>query len=262
MPALPLAVQLYTVRDALAQDYRRTLERVKEIGYDNVELAGGFALSPSEIRSVLDDTGLTAISSHVPMADLKDDVDAAIDAAKTIGYNYVVIPWVGGDMVANGKSDWIDAAEFMDETGAKLHEAGLQLCYHNHNHEFEQFDGEAIFDVLLQHAQPSNLAAEVDTYWVKYAGVDPVEVIRRYTGRCPLLHIKDMTAGDDPTFAEVGQGVMDWQPIFDAGHAAGAKWYIVEQDVCPGDPLESIRISIDFMKKQHANADVVNNRPQ
>ena len=250
MAAIPFAVQLYTVRDALTQDPRRTLDRVKAIGYDYVELAGHANLAPRELRTLLDATGLTAVSSHVPLAELKDDLDAAIAAATTIGYRYLVVPWLGGDMVPNGKSDWIAAAKFMDEAGAKIRKAGLQLCYHNHNHEFERIDGEFIFDILMQVAKPQNLAAEIDTYWVKYSGVDPVDVIRNYTGRCPLLHIKDMTPGDDPTFAEVGAGIIDWQPIFDAGKTAGAEWYIVEQDVCPGDPLESIRISVEFMKRQ------------
>lgn len=250
MATLPFAIQLYTVRDPLAQDYRRTLERIKDVGYDYVELAGNLPLSPREIKTVLDDTGLAAIASHVGMADLKENVDAAIDAAKAVGYDYVVIPWIGGAAVPASRAEWLEAARFMNATGEKLHEAGLRLCYHNHHHEFEQIDGETIFDILMQHAQPEYLAAEVDTYWVTYAGHDPVQVIRRYTGRCPLLHIKDMTAGDNPTFAEVGTGTIDWQPIFEAGNAAGTNWYIVEQDLCPGDPLDSIRISADYMKHQ------------
>jgi sugar phosphate isomerase/epimerase len=250
MAALPYAVQLYTVREPLSQDLRRTLARVKEAGYDYVELAGLMMMSAEEAKNALDAEGLTAIASHVAWADLKQNMPEAIEAAQIIGYSYIVIPWVGGEMVSNGKSDWIEAATFMDEAGAEIREAGLQLCYHNHAHEFDQLDGEYVFDLLMQRTHPENLAAEIDTYWVQYAGADPAAVIRRYTGRCPLLHVKDMTKDREPAFAELGRGVLDWEAIFEAGRDVGVEWYIVEQDTCLGDPLESIRISAEFMQQQ------------
>jgi len=148
------------------------------------------------------------------------------------------------------KASWLKAAADLDRGGAVLHKAGIQLCYHNHAHELEKYDGVTALDLLYENTAPEHLAAEIDTCWIKYGKADIVEWITKCSGRCPLLHIKDMTPNTHPTFAEVGRGIIDWAPVFEAAKAAGAVWYIVEQDTCPGDSLESARISAEFMARQ------------
>jgi len=249
MGSLPYALQLYTVRDHLDRDLAGTLKQVKAMGYDYVELAGLAGRTAREWRELLDELGLAAVSSHVGYAEVTGDVDAAVTDANLLGLKYIVVPYLGADM-APDKAAWLTCARKLDAAGAKIREAGLQLCYHNHAHEFERYDGEYIFDLLYRETKPEHLAAEIDTYWVQYGGADPVATIRRYAGRCPLLHIKDMTAEEPRTFAEVGKGIMDWPAIFAAGKEAGAEWYIVEQDTCAGDSLESARISAEFMARQ------------
>jgi len=249
MRNLPFALQLYSVRDHMAEDMAGTLKRVQEVGYDYVELAGMGGLTPAECKALLDDAGLTAVANHFGLDDVTANVDATIEACSILGMKYAVVPGIDSKLTED-KAGWLNCAKAMDEGGAKLRSAGIQLCYHNHSHEFRKLDGEFIFDIFFGGASPQNLACEIDTYWVKYGGVDPVATIQKYTGRCPLLHIKDMTAGDNPTFAEVGRGIIDWEPIFDAGAAAGAEWYIVEQDACEGDSLDSVAISAEFMAKQ------------
>ena len=249
MGSIPFALQLYTVRDHMGQDAAATLKRVKEIGYDYVELAGTGGLSFAEFKAVLDDVGLTAIATHVGFDDATKNVDQLIETARLFGMEHVVVPGIDRALTPD-KQGWINCGKAMDAGGAKLREAGVRLSYHNHNHEFEQFDGQYILDIFLGAAQPENLASELDTYWVKFGGADPVAQINKLKGRCPLLHIKDMTPGDDPTFAEVGRGIIDWAPVFAAGADAGTEWYIVEQDTCPGDSLESARISAEFMAAQ------------
>jgi len=125
--------------------------------------------------------------------------------------------------------------------------AGLTLCYHNHAHEFQQFDGQYVLDIVFDAAP--GLGAELDTYWIKYGGPDPAAYIGKYNGRVPLLHLKDMTGGDDRTFAEMGRGIIEWTPIIEAAVKAGVRWYIVEQDECAGDSLESARISAAFVRE-------------
>jgi sugar phosphate isomerase/epimerase len=120
----------------------------------------------------------------------------------------------------------------------------MQLCYHNHDFEFRQFDGRYGLDILLGATDPELVKAEVDTYWVQKTGVDPAAYLRQYAGRCPLVHLKDMTADESRTFAEIGEGSMDWSAIFTAAEAGGAAWYIVEQDTCRRAPLESVAISL------------------
>jgi sugar phosphate isomerase/epimerase len=159
-----------------------------------------------------------------------------------------VVPWIGADECPD-EAAWIARAEAMANAGEQLRAAGLTLSYHNHDHEFQQIGGRYIFDIMLESVNPEHLYAEIDTYWVKFAGADPVEVLKRYTGRLPLVHIKDMAPDPPHGFAEVGRGIMDWSTIMPAARDAGAQWFIVEQDECEGDSLEAVAVSAAFMAK-------------
>jgi sugar phosphate isomerase/epimerase len=249
MGSLPFALQLYTVRDKMDEDAPGTLKRVKEIGYDNVELAGTAGMSMAEFRQVLDDLGLNPVCTHVGYDDVTQTVEKTIDDLNTLGVSFVCVPGISGDLTAD-KEGWINVGKGMDAGGAKLREAGFTLCYHNHAHEFEQYDGEYIFDIFYGASSPENVQCQQDTYWVQYGGQDPVAYIKKYSGRVPLLHVKDMTPGEDRAFAEMGAGILDWPAIFAAAKDAGVQWYIVEQDTCPGDSLKSAAISAEFMARQ------------
>ena len=247
MASLPYALQLYTVRDHMEKDPRGTLKKVKAAGYDFVEVAGTAGLSTEEFRAALDEAGLTPVSAHVGIEQVQKNVDGVISMCRTLGIKFAVVPWAS----AETKDKVLENARILDAAGAALRAAGIRLCYHNHAHEFTQFDGVYALDLLYSSTSPQNLAAQLDTFWVAYGKADPVAVIKKYAQRCPLLHIKDMAPeGTKPIFANLGQGTMNWKPIFDAARAAGVEWYIVEQDECPGDSLESARIGADFMKKQ------------
>ncbi len=245
MADLPFALQLYTVRDSMDRAPEATLEQVKAMGYNHVELAGLAGLTAERFRAALDAAGLAAISAHVPLDELAGDPDAAIAMVETLGVDYVAVPWLGGEETPD-RSAWEQYARTIDAAGAALREHGVQLCYHNHAHEFESIEGVSILDILFSGPR-ENLAAEIDVYWARVAGADPARLIRRFSGRAPLVHVKDMTADQPPAFAEMGQGVMEWEPIFAAAAQAGVEWLIVEQDECAGDPLESARISAEYM---------------
>ena len=245
MPAIPFALQLYTVRGHMEKDPIATLKAVKAAGYDFVELAGRAGYPPREFRKVLDDCGLTAISSHTSLEEIAKDPHSVVSAAQELGYKY--LPFSGNAPDIQG---WIGLGRHANEAGETLRKAGLQLCYHNHAHEFTRFEGKYAYDILMENAAAEHLAAEIDVFWVRFGGLDPVAHIRKYSGRCPLLHIKDMTAEPPYTFTEVGQGTIDMPAVFRAGQEAGTQWYIVEQDECARDPLESIRISAEYMRKQ------------
>ncbi|MCP4642086.1 MAG: sugar phosphate isomerase/epimerase [bacterium] len=245
MGSLPFALQLYTVRDHCEKDFAGTLAKVKGIGYDHVELAGYHGVSPAEARALVDAAGLTPVSAHVDPGVVCAEPERVVDELRAVGVEYGVVS--GG---AEDKAGWEELARGLDKGGAVLREAGCTLCYHNHAHEFVQFDGQTALDLIYELASPENLSAQIDAYWVKDGGADPVAIINQYAARCPLLHVKDMTAGDPHTYAEVGQGIIDWPPVFEAGKAAGVKWYIVEQDESAGDSLDSARISAEFMARQ------------
>ncbi|GMA51974.1 hypothetical protein GCM10025857_33310 [Alicyclobacillus contaminans] len=125
----------------------------------------------------------------------------------------------------------------------------MQLAYHNHDFEFARLGETVALDRLLTRTRPDRVQAELDLFWIHQAGCNPVDYIQRYAGRLHLLHVKDVHASDG-SFAEVGQGVLPWRELLSTARAAGVRWYIVEQDVCPRDPIASIEASLTFLRKQ------------
>lgn len=240
----PIAVQLYTLRDLTAQDMAGTLAKVAELGYEGVEFAGYGNLDILEAHRAVTGAGLKVVGNHTGFDALRNDFNKVIDDNLLLNNKYIVCPSLPGEQ--RSKEGYAAFGKEMNELGARVNSAGMTLCYHNHDFEFEKFDGEYGLDLLYANSQPQLVQAELDTYWVKKGGADPVAYIRQYSGRVPLLHIKDMNA--EQGFAEVGNGSLDWPNIFAAAEDGGVTAYIVEQDVCPGDPIDSIRQSIEFLK--------------
>jgi len=248
MSRIPVALQLYTVRDATEQDFVGTVRQVAEMGYAGVEIAGNTGgMSPAELRGFLNDLGLRVAGSHIGIEALESNLAQVIEDNATLGNPWIVCPWMPEERRRDA-AGWRTVAAQMSEIGAQVKAAGLQLCYHNHSFEFERFDGETGFDVFYGAADPDLVQAEIDTYWVQHGGEDPAATIQRFAGRAPLVHLKDMTPGDSPTFTEVGNGILDFQAIFGASETAGVEWYIVEQDVCAGPSLDSARTSLANLK--------------
>ncbi|BCM92191.1 hypothetical protein IAD21_04070 [Abditibacteriota bacterium] len=238
-----ISLQLYTVRDHLAQDQLGTLETISAIGYEGVEIGYG---SSEEFLNKCVELSLEITGIHVGLDALQNDLDGVIAYAKKVGNEFLILSWIAsehrGDLGA-----WTKTADLLSEIGAKLHAQELRLLYHNHDFEFESFDGKYGLDVLFENVPEENLGAELDTYWVRKGGADPVEYIERYATRLPLLHIKDITERGD--FAEIGQGTLGWPAIFAAAEKAGVSVYVVEQDKCAGDSFDSIKISLENLKK-------------
>ena len=248
MAVIPVALQLYTVRDELATDLSGTVRQVADMGYAGVELAGTGGLTATQLRDLLAETGLRPAGSHVGLPVFEESLDQVIADSLTIGIKYVGVPALSQDLrVPKG---FRSVARRLNKIGAELKEAGLVLYYHNHAFEFKVIDGVRGIDILYGETDPDLVKLEIDVYWVQYAGEDPAAWIRAYAGRFPLIHLKDMVGvGDGRTFAEVGEGVIDFAPIFEASEAQGADWYIVEQDRCARPSLESARISLENLAK-------------
>ena len=252
MAQIPVALQLYTVRDKLSQDFVGTLRKVKEVGYDLVQLTGALPFGAPKMKEVLDDIGLAPVGIHVGGDQLQADLDKWIDFCKTVGTDDLVWPYLVEDQ-RQTKEDWLRVAGIMDGLGARCKEQGVRLSYHNHSFEFVKFDGTYALDLLYASTQPDHLWAEIDTYWVQHGGEDPAAYIRKYAGRQTILHIKDMLDDEARSFAEIGQGILDWQAIHAAAQEAGVQYYAVEQDQCAGDSLESARISREFTRELTGN---------
>ncbi|MDQ3812952.1 MAG: sugar phosphate isomerase/epimerase, partial [Armatimonadota bacterium] len=242
-----VALQLYTLRDLTKTDMAGALRQVAGMGYEGIEPAGFGNLTAPEIKNLCDELGLTVVGNHTGFEALRNNFEAVVADNQTLGNQFIVCPSIPAEQrTAEGYKQF---AQTLNEFGQKLRDAGMQLCYHNHAFEFEQFDGRYGLDILYENSDPELVQAEIDTYWVQKGGVSPTEYIRKYAGRTPLIHVKDMADDEKQSFAEVGTGTLDWPSIFHAAEAGGAVAYIVEQDVCPGNPLDSVRLSLENLKK-------------
>ena len=246
---LPFAIQLYTVRDHMEKDPVHTLKRVRTAGYQFVEVAGTYGMGMSGFETLLRNSRLTPISMHTGYDEVINTPERVIADAKTLNVKFVVVGGIDRALTPD-KAGWIACGQALNEAGKTLKASGIQLCYHNHAHEFERIGEEYPYDILLNAAAPENLQAEIDLFWVAYAGLDPSRLVTKYSGRCPLLHMKDMLDKRSKAFAEVGSGILEWRKILDAAAPAGVQWYIVEQDVCAHDSLTSIQTSAEFMARQ------------
>jgi sugar phosphate isomerase/epimerase len=241
----PIGLQLYTVRSEMANGVEATLERVAAIGYEEVEFAGYFGHSPTEIRDMLARTGLRSPSTHVE-PDFEPDAWARIlDDANEVGHRYVVVasipPAMRSDLGA-----WRRTAAAMTSAGERARAAGLSYAYHNHAFEFEQMEGRVPFDVFCEESDEFFVSIELDLFWVIHSGSDPIDFFESWPGRVPMVHVKDRTAGGD--MVDVGAGIIDWAGIFENSGHAGIQHFFVEHDT-PDGPFRSIEASYGYMKR-------------
>jgi sugar phosphate isomerase/epimerase len=231
-------VQLYTLRTLLEEDFEGTLQQVAEIGYRDVELHNFFGRSAREVRSILDEAGLTASARHVGLVDMRDQIAKAIDETVTLGCTWLVCPYVQeSDRTIEG---YRRVADGLNEAAEAAKAAGIGFAYHNHDFEFAPIDGIVPYDLLLEKTSPELVKMEIDFYWVAKAGASPQDYFDRSPGRFSLCHVKDMAS--DGQMTEVGFGTIDFETIFSAGTQAGIEHYYVEHDH-PAEPMESVRKS-------------------
>ncbi|NHN28585.1 sugar phosphate isomerase/epimerase family protein [Paenibacillus agricola] len=256
MRRMGVGLQLYTLRDDLAADFRGTLRRVAELGYEGVEFAGYGGLAAEELNELLKELNLKAIGAHVSLVNTRADIDKEIAYLKTIGAQYYIIPHIAADDRKDGEA-WKELFEFFEQAGAKVREAGLTFGYHNHAFEFElKIGDEFVFDAMYSSTTPENVVVEMDVCWVQYAKQDPLQYVLRYASRLPLLHLKDFRSSDNPQMdtVELGQGEVDLVNVIKASSDAGVEWLIVEQDRCANPPLESVESSLKWVKEHYLSA--------
>ena len=243
---IPIAVQLYTLREEIENDFDETLKKVAELGFDGVELAGYAGLPVTEVKNLLNKYGLQAPSSHVPLEELEENLDKVIEEQKILGTQYIVVPYIKPE--EQNEERYLSLISFLKQAVVTCKEQGFTLCYHNHDFELENLsDGRKALEAIMD---DTTISAEFDVYWLTKAGEKPAEWLSRYTGRTPLVHLKDMTLDDEKFFAELGTGGVDMESILQIGEKQQVKWWIVEQDVSRRTPLESIEISINYLKQK------------
>ncbi|MGD0008573.1 MAG: TIM barrel protein [Terriglobia bacterium] len=251
----PIGLQLYTLRDELEKDVPGTIKKVAAIGYREVETYDLYGMPASQFAKLLNDNGLTAPSGHYMLKDIRTHWEKSIGEARDLGLKYMVNAILEPE---DRKSfdDYKQLVDVFNKAAEQTHQAGIQFCYHNHNFEFKKYGQTTAYDYLHKHLDPNLVQFEMDCFWVIHAGQDPVTLFKKYPGRFPLLHIKDLKAGNPPTtefdarmglFAEVGKGTIDWKRIFAAAPQGGMKHFYVEQDYCEVPPLESVKISYEYL---------------
>jgi sugar phosphate isomerase/epimerase len=241
----PVALQPYTVRDEMSNDYFGTLTKVAEVGYQGVELSPPpEGISIADLKNHLSSIGLRVIGAHASLEQLTGGFAGLVDYLHDVGGKYV-----GLSQRYASRQEVLESANLFNRIGEHCHKEGIQFLYHNHNWEFTRYDGEYAYDTLLRETDPELVKMELDTYWVKRGGEDPADYLNRLHGRCPLLHIKDVEDSEEQFFAEIGEGTLDWDAIFRAAEAAGTEWLVVEQDRSRRPIFESIAISFRNLQK-------------
>ena len=243
-----IGVQLYTVRAEMAKDFEGSLRKVAEIGYKEVEFAGYYNKTPKDIKEILGRNGLTAPSTHAPLADIQTKLDQTIESAKEIGHKYLICPYLV-DKDRETLDQYKRHAETFNRAGEACQKAGIQFGYHNHDFEFAPKDGKLPYDLLLQETDKNLVKMELDLYWIVKAGQDPLAYINKHKDRFVLFHVKEMDKTPNKDITEVGRGVIDFKNIFAKTPKGAIKHYFVEQDRCPGSPFDSIKISYDYLKQ-------------
>jgi sugar phosphate isomerase/epimerase len=239
-------IQLYTLRDMMAESVPDTLKLVADIGYNELEFAGYFGHKPAAIRKILEAEGMTAPSAHVPLQVLEEGVEGTIEAALELGHKYVVVPYLDDKQRSGGIDRYKFLAEQFNGWGEKFKEAGITFGYHNHAFEFDVTDGQIPYHVLLAETDPSKVAMELDLFWTVKANRDPLDYFQKYPGRFPLWHVKDMDKKGE--FADLGDGVIDFKRIFAAAEASGLQHAFVENDQ-PKDAVVTARKGHAVMKQ-------------
>ena len=254
-----VGLQLYTIRDAMADDVQGSLQKISGLGYRNLELANYengkfYGYSPAEFKKMVEDLGMEVISSHTQVEAAGITLDNArkmADDHAALGVKYCVQPWVeeADRNIESYKkmiADW-------NEVGRIMKDAGIQFGYHNHNFEFVNIDGIVpYYDIFMPEMDAGLITMEIDLFWATKAGQDPVEMFNRYPGRFKLFHLKDMYTREDPFFevykadiAPVGEGVIDFERILAAKDVAGMEYHFVEDDnQGNGAPFEALEKSI------------------
>ena len=260
---LPLGIQLYSVRKQLPSDYEGTLKQIAALGYREVEAAGFYNHSASQVKQAMQQAGLHCVSAHYSYNDLNGHVDEIVEFMKVIGSRYIICSYPGhhgGQGPTFTLDEWRWNAGEFNKFGKKISAARLKFGYHNHTMEFQKEDGVVPYDELMRLTDPEYVTMEMDLGWVTVGGGNPIELLHRYATRISMLHVKDFkpftapaTIENPPPATALGQGSIDYRPIFAAAAQTGhIKHCFVEQEEYNMPAMQELKIDAEYMRKLHA----------
>jgi sugar phosphate isomerase/epimerase len=235
------------VNNAMKTDWKGTLKKAAEFGFTEIEGGSSAASSRQEFLRICTETGITPVASGTSLDPLLKEPQRFFDEQNELKMKYLVCywPWLGGGPFM--LDDCKKSAELLNQLGEKAKNNGLQLLWHNHDKEFHKMEEGLPFDYLMENTDPELVGCELDIYWVKKGGGDPLKTLKKYKGRIPMLHVKDMAPGADQDFICPGSGIIDFAPIFKEAKKQGIEHYIVERDNEP-DGIGCLKSSGEFLK--------------
>jgi sugar phosphate isomerase/epimerase len=243
-----VGVQLYSVRKEMLSDAAGTLKKLAALGYNQIESARSekgnyYGLSPKEMKKICSDLGMTVRSGHVH---IDENFQKSIDAASEAGQEYLIC----SSMPSKGQTvdNYKKVAEAFMKAGQDCKKSNIKFGYHNHDYEFEQENGQVLYDVLLQNTEASLVHMELDLGWVVASGKDPLDYFKRFSGRFPLWHLKDMDLNKKQS-TEFGKGGLNIKEILKSADQSGLKYYFVEQEEYTNSALESLKDDITYLNK-------------
>lgn len=247
--SIKIGAQYYTIRETCQtiEDFDASCKKVADIGYKYVQLSGIGNFEASEIKPIIDKYGLEVVCTHRPAVNYLENLDKEIEFHKTLGTK---ICGLGAMPDFNAKPETLKKfVENFTAVADKLAQNGLTFAYHNHAFEFEKTDGKYAFDIITEAS--TNFKFILDVYWLAFAGINPAKFIKKYADTIACVHFKDLKIVDNaPKYAEIGQGNLEWDEIITACEEVGVEYALVEQDICDGDPFDSLKISHDFLKSK------------
>ena len=242
MARIPVALQLYSVREDCARDLPGTLEAVANMGYDGVEFAGYYGRTPEELSKMLEDLDLRVAGTHIGIETLLgDELERTIEFNNILGNQFLIVPGLPGER-RNSKAAWLETARLMNEIADRVKTEGMRVGYHNHAVEFQPIDGDLPWDIFFGATVP-DVVMQLDTGNAMHGGVSSdgvLEILKRYPGRAATVHLKEFSSKNE--LALIGEGEMKWQEFFSlCEKMSGTQWYIVEQESYAYPPLECVR---------------------
>lgn len=248
-----VAATLFSVRNHIKTppDIASSVKRVREIGYEAVQISGMGPIAEEELVKILDGEGLVCCATHEPTQTILDEPQAVVERLEKLKCRYTAVPSPGG-IALDTMDDVRTYIERMNRAGEVLYKADKVLTYHNHHIEFRQVGGKTILEMIYAQTDPRFIQGEIDTHWVQAGGGNPVTWCAKLENRLPLLHMKDFGIDSEKNriFEEIGYGNLEWAPIIEAADNAGTEWFIVEQDAhwADDDPFESLKLSFEFIR--------------
>ncbi len=256
----PLGLQLYTLRESFKTNVPATLDKVKALGFTEIEGGSDYGLGVEKFKALLDERGLKLASAGFGYDAMKKDIDAAVERAKALGVKFVMCAWIPHKSeVGFTEADVRRAAADFNTWGAAFKEAGITFAYHPHGYEFrplKEGDARTHFDLLVEETKPAFVSFEMDVFWVAHPGQDPAKLLAKYPHRWVMMHLKDLrkaaptgihtghaSPSDD---VPLGTGQVNWPAVLKEAAAVGIKHYFIEDESAA--PLESLPVSVKYLQ--------------